>query len=372
MNSIFWKIFLAFWAVTLAVVSVTTVLSLNIGSRWAEEAASLDRRAAPERAIGVFEEGGIDALRDWISDPTNLPPGQTLYVLDAQGRDFLDRDVVDIRGRTWKPEPGIPLPGRGARQVFDLTDSDGSHYIAFLGRGRPQILGVLAAPEIRQTVIPIALLASALACFLLSRYLSGPIARIADAAQRLEQGDFSRRARLGSDRSDEIGILGRQFDAMAEKIERNESTRNELFRNLSHEFRTPLARIQLAIELARREPAKADAHLDRIGNETVLLENMTSQMLALARMQFSDPDKAEEIDIAEIVSFVVEDASFEGEPDNKRISWSPPEDSVIARGDPDLFRSAIENVVRNAIRYAPADSVVTIESILEDDQICLR
>ena len=356
----------------LAVVSVTTILSLNIGSRWAEEAASLDRWMAPERAVSVFEEGGIDALRDWVSDPTNLPPGQTIYVLDDQGRDFLDRDVVDISGRPWTPGAETSLPGRGGRPVFDLRDPDGSQYVAFLGRGQPQILGVLAAPEIRQTVIPIALLASALACFLLSKYLIGPIARIANAAQELEQGDLSQRANLGSNRSDEIGILGRQFDAMAEKIERNEATRNELFRNLSHEFRTPLARIQLAIELARREPANAESHLNRIGNETVLLENMTRQMLALARMQFSDPRNAEEIDIIEIVNLVVEDAGFEGMPDNKQIRWSPPEGPVIARGDPDLFRSAIENVVRNAIQYTPAGSVVSIESLHENDQLCLK
>ena len=371
MRSIFWKIFLAFWGVMLAVVTVTTVLSLNIGSRWAEESGSADRWKTMDSAMDVFEKDGIEALKDWVLDLTHLPPGLTIYVIDEDGREMLDREVLDFRGGRISDDQKAKVRVAGPRGSFDLEESDGTKYIAFMGRAKPQILGVLAVPEIRQTVIPIALLASALACFLLSKYLTRPIEQIVGAAQELERGDFSQRAGVRAGRSDEIGVLGRQFNAMAEQIERNEITRKDLFRNLSHELRTPLARIQLAIELARREPTSVADYLDRIGNETVLLENMTQQMLALARMQYSVVGKAEEIDVVEIVSLVAEDARFEGTQDNKQIAWEPPDESLSVRGDRDLFRSAVENVVRNAIQYTPVDSTIEIEALSIGDRLGL-
>ncbi|MEM7283784.1 MAG: HAMP domain-containing protein, partial [Pseudomonadota bacterium] len=216
LKSIFWKIFLSFWLVMLFVVTVTTLLSLNIGSDWAKQVAGFNFWELPDMAQDAYDQNGIEGVRNLLEDQTNFPPGLTLYILDDEGNDILDRDTQLARP-PW-------LKGRMSSKLLQiipqiqLRTDEGAAYRVLMGRAEPKPLGVLGAPEIRGVVIPVALIVSALACLLLTQYFSRPLARMVEAARELAEGNLARRVAIGS-RSDEIGMLGRQFDAMADKIQ---------------------------------------------------------------------------------------------------------------------------------------------------------
>ena len=373
MRSIFWKIFFSFWLVMVLIVGISIAVSFQVADRWAEDFEDPGFWETLTEAQAVFDEGGIESLKKWVSDPTNFPLSRTVYVLDDEGRDFLGREIphpLKRRARFWRP--GNRGEHRhGPRGPFTFRAKDGTEYLAMPGPAPYPVLGVFGAPSLRWVLLLSAILISALACFALTRYLTRPLHDVARAAEALADGDLSSRVGEQAYRSDEIGTVSRRFDAMAEQLERFALTRQELLRNISHELRSPLARIQVAVELAEREPDKAPEYLARIQQEASDLEQLTQQVLGLARLQESDREP-EEIDLAEVVDAVARDAVFEGKGERKTVIWNPPEHEAIVKGDRQLIGSAVENVVRNAIRHTAPDSEITIDLEVADDACRLR
>jgi two-component system sensor histidine kinase CpxA len=198
----------------------------------------------------------------------------------------------------------------------------------------------------------------------LARYLTRPVRLLRGAARRLADGDLSARVGVAGRRRDEIGDLGRDFDVMADHLENLLIAQQRLLRDISHELRSPLARLNVALELARRDSGSAaEPALARVGREAERLNELIGQLLTLARLEggaaqpagaFSD---RVEIDLAVLVSEVAADADFEAAVRDRhvRIVQSEPCRIIAAPG---LLRSAIENVVRNAVRFtAPGTDV---------------
>jgi len=199
-------------------------------------------------------------------------------------------------------------------------------------------------------------------CFVLARHLSAPFAALRTATQRLAAGDLS--ARVGPEvarRRDEIGGLARDFDAMAQRLEQLVGAQRGLLRDVSHELRSPLARLEVALELARQrggEPA-AEA-LDRIGRESRRLDELVGQLLSLARLESGavEPEVAQ-VDIGRLLGDVVADARFEAEGNGRSVALFVEQPAVV-RGAAELIRSALENVVRNAVVHAPPATEVAV------------
>ena len=214
----------------------------------------------------------------------------------------------------------------------------------------------------RWTVIVAAFVISPLVCFVLSRSLTEPLRRVVAATRRLAAGDLATRVEVGArGRDDEVGELGRQFDRMAARLEKLITTRTELFRNVSHELRTPLARIRIATELARRKPGELDDQLGRIERETDHLDLLTRHVLSLAHLEESPADAdLREIDLVELVEGVAQDASYEAEAQGKKVVWEAGSKGSVVRANADLLHSAVENVVRNALRHTPLGTQVEI------------
>lgn len=343
------------------IVGISIAISFQVADRWAVDFEDPGFWETLTEAQAVFDEGGLDQLRDWVSNPTNFPLSETLYVLDSEGRDFLGRDLPHpLKRRAGFLRHGAHGERRGGRRgPFTLRTEDGKEYLAMPGPAPYPVLGVFGAPNLRWALLLAAIVISALACFVLTRYLARPLHDVARAAEALAEGDLSSRVGSQAYRSDEIGTVSRRFDAMAEQLERFAVTRQDLLRNISHELRSPLARIQVAVELAQREPARASEYLERIRQEATDLERLTQQVLGLARLQESEREP-EKLDLVEIVDSVVQDAAFEGERERKKVNWNPPEHDAIVNGDRQLLGSAVENVVRNALRHTPPGSEITI------------
>jgi two-component system sensor histidine kinase CpxA len=176
-------------------------------------------------------------------------------------------------------------------------------------------------------------------------------------------------------RTDEFAELGRDFDQMAARLDGLVTAERRLLRDISHELRSPLARLNVALELARQQAAGETASLDRIEREADRLNALIGQLLMLARLESGTTAPAQaSVNLAGIVREVVEDAAFEAQGRGRRVALVETCDEPVL-GDPELLRSAVENVVRNAVRHAPEASTVEVgmrrEGRRETARVCV-
>lgn len=218
------------------------------------------------------------------------------------------------------------------------------------------------------------LLTASVLCYLLALYLTSPIRKLREATNKLADGDLKSRVipSLGH-RRDEIGDLARDFDIMAERIESLIMTQKRLNSDISHELRSPLARLNVALEIAKQKSSPETLPIfQRIENESTRLNDMISRLLMLAKLE-SGADLVEPVrmDFAELVRDVAADADFEAQANGKVVEVSSA-DSCMVMGSENLLRSAVENVLRNAVRYTPERTVVDVALTKSNGQAILR
>jgi two-component system sensor histidine kinase CpxA len=205
----------------------------------------------------------------------------------------------------------------------------------------------------------VALLVSGGVCYLLTRYLTGPILRLRIAARRLAGGDLTARAPNSSPRRDEIGELVGDFNFMAERVAALVTSQRQLISDISHELRSPLARVNATLGLARQRLGE-NALFDRIERDMERLNEMLGRLLTLARLEMTAATpEMRPIDLTALISDVVADAEWEARERPCHVDLMSRVDCAI-EANPDLLRSAIENVIRNAIRYTAPETAVEV------------
>jgi signal transduction histidine kinase len=196
-----------------------------------------------------------------------------------------------------------------------------------------------------------------LLCYLLARYLTSPLPDLQAALERFGRGDFSARTR--STRRDELGRLARTFDQMAERIQNLVAAERRLLLDISHELRSPLARLGVAIELARSGENR-DATLDRIQKESDRLNALVGELLQATRAEV-DPNalRAQPVRLDDLLAGIASDCAIEASArgSSLKVDAAAP---VTVSGDAELLRRAVENLIRNAIRYAPPGTAVEV------------
>ena len=193
---------------------------------------------------------------------------------------------------------------------------------------------------------------SGLISYLLAHSISNPVRRLQDAAHTLSSGKLDARAGpVVTKRRDELGVLGREFDSMAERLSTLIAARQRLLRDISHELRSPLARMEMAIGLARQDPVSTPEQLDRIEREAERLDRLIGHILDYARLE-RDPATFdfEDVDLVELIRQIVHDAEFESQSPPGRLRFTSDE-SATFHGDPHVLHAAIDNVVRNALLH---------------------
>ena len=203
----------------------------------------------------------------------------------------------------------------------------------------------------------------------LARYLTSPIAELRMATQKFANGDLQTRVgeKIGKGR-DEISNLARDFDEMAERIETLVTSEKRLTQDISHELRSPLARLNVALELAKgKANPETMPQIERIETESFRLNEMISQLLTLSKLETNSQsfDKTE-VNLTKVFEQVAADADFEANAKNKSVKILQ-NDQVKVFGNEILLRSAIENVIRNAVRYTPENTSVEI-SLKEENK----
>jgi two-component system sensor histidine kinase CpxA len=206
------------------------------------------------------------------------------------------------------------------------------------------------------------LVTAVVVCMALSWYLSWPLGKLREATRKLASGDLSSRvSRRVRRRRDEFADLAKDFDDMAARIGSLIDSQQVLTRDISHELRSPLARMNVALELARKKASpESAALLERIENESVRLNEMISRILTLSRLETGSEEFAKtRLDLSELVRDIAADAEFEASGKGKSVAAEEIDECKI-QGNENLLRSAIDNVVRNAVRYTAVQTQVKV------------
>ena len=215
---------------------------------------------------------------------------------------------------------------------------------------------------------------SGLICFWLTRHITSPLFELRRGAEAIAVGNLT--ARVSENlrkRRDEIGRLGRDFDRMAERLESLVNGHKRLLGDVSHELRSPLSRLLVALGLARRANAEEMPELlDRIALEARRLDNLIGQLLTLSRIDNgTHAAAASSVDLTALVHEVVADADFEARAQSRRVAVAAFEECTVS-GSEELLRSAIENIVRNGVRYTPEDTTVDVSIRRERHRAVIR
>jgi two-component system sensor histidine kinase CpxA len=370
MKSLFLRIFLSFWlAIALFVVlAILAVVAFRPQRNPTWE--SLATTALAD-SVGAYEQGGPHQLRAYLE---NLESTQHVraHVFDEQGNEISGRAAPVwlehiALGKPLLNRDGILFPA--PRVIVESRGSSDGHHRYTIALALPQGPRVFFGPHgFPLTGLLILVLSSGLVCYFLSWYLAKPIVRLRAATRQLAAGDLSARAGApASRRRDEVAGLMRDFDTMAERLEKLVNAQSRLLNDISHELRSPLARLNVALGLARRRSgAESDDMLERIELEASRLNELIGRILTLARLEDGEQEVPRTpVPLNELVLGVAEDAEFEAQARRCHVRTDIPEAGIPeagweVRGNASLLHSAIENVVRNAIRYTHEGSSVEI------------
>jgi two-component system, OmpR family, sensor histidine kinase CpxA len=361
---LFLKIFLSFWVAQALFIVLAILVTLAFRPRSSTWEAL--RTTAMNDAVNAYEEGGHAQLRQYLD---NLEATQHVraYLFDENGEEVSHRGAPDwaIRiaaGGARSPRDGIVFPPPPV-QRDSRASSDGKHRYTLV-MGLPPGPRVFFGP--RGMPVPgliIAVLSSGLVCYFLAWYMTKPVARLRAATQLLAAGDLTARAgNPKSRRHDEIAGLVRDFDTMAGRLETLVKAQSRLLNDISHELRSPLARLNVALGLARQRSGPESASmLERIELEASRLNELIGRLLTLARLEDGEQRvPSTPVLLDEVVMNVAEDAEFEAQARRCHVRSDIPPGTWEVRGQASLLHSAIENVVRNAIRYTREGTTVEI------------
>ncbi|PHV28939.1 two-component sensor histidine kinase [Janthinobacterium sp. BJB426] len=413
MGRLFWKFFLC---IMLAQVTATIGIggTFWLKNRAAQQERALDIDTSPpaqmiiEAASATVEAGGSQALRQFLGKLERM----RVFAVDAKGQELMGRTV----------HPAMLAKARAMLEqsqahavVREAAGSDGKRYLLFLpsserfrnaeaGAARdtlnavtmsgPRAMGAgprpheAGAPPPRgdfgrgmppgprmdspyRTFIPLAaaIAASLLFSFLLAWYFARPIRDLRQAFEAASHGNLAPRFYASGKRGDELTDLGRDFDRMTGRLRSLMDSQTRLLHDVSHELRSPLARLQAAIGLAHQQPEKMAASMQRIERESERMDKLIGELLTLSRLEAgagqagAGQTHSEDVSIADLVHDIVDDARYEARARLLGIALAGDAATADASvtGQPELLARAVENVVRNAVKHSPDGGTVHVE-----------
>ena len=405
MRSLFCKIFVSFLLITLFASFFTVLISY-----WAQVGpyGELKKRVEDNQfhaltdslsvtglaAMKILEYGGKEALIAYLLEVEKQNHSR-IFLLQEDNSSFSDRKLIagaadlavssrqsqDIQYNISEKEiiAAVPLLTRDG-QAITIVGSTAKImrpriFVDDKDREKKGWQRLLFLPNRFGLPVMVMVLIAAAGCFLLARSLTAPIRSLRKATQQMSKGDFSARVDLVSRGRDEIADLSRDFNTMAEQTQALLHSQKRLLRDVSHELRSPLTRQNLAVELARQRFSDAEpdleSYLARIEKESGRLGELIDQLLLLTRIEGNvDNLSNEPVRLDKLLTDIVLDADFEAASQDRRIEIKNL-DEVIVNGSMELLGRALENVIRNGLRYTVAESAVEIAIAKGGDHVAV-
>lgn len=409
MGRLFWKFFLATF-VTLCLSAMAVVLGMHAYHTRSGQESDFEHgpkaRFEVQLCAFLLERSGHTALQEFLLQHSDCE----VLVVDRAGHELLGREISAEqlqRVRSYFQQTELPdsvmkrsvngtdyllfsvsqrlMEGVGRLPMPPVPEGPGSFVRPRMERPEepddipPQSDG--PPPHLRPTFffhppllepLIITVLASLCLSVLLAWYLSRPIKVLRGALTAVGEGRLDTRVGAVSARNDEIGELGRDFDLMVQRVALLVNAQQRLLHDVSHELRSPLARLQVATGLLRKEPSLLESGLDRIELESTRLDALIGEILTLSRIECGMQTMPhEEVNIEELLQGIIEDAQFEAERIGVQVRLVHSE-KVMAMVQPELIRRAIENVVRNGLKFTPREQTLAIELLKSGCQCCIR
>jgi len=365
MKSLFLKIFLSFWMAFALFLVLAILVTLAFRPRTSSWEALL--ATAMNDSVNAYEQRGTAGLGEYFD---NLEKTQhvRVYLFNENMEEILHRGAPEWALRVAKGGPRVPhegfvFPAPPPVLRDSRTSSDGLHRYTLVLSPPPGPRLFLGPRGLPVPGLIIAVISSGLVCYLLAWFLTMPIVRLRAATRQLAAGDLTARAGAPNvTRRDEVAGLMRDFDGMAERLENLVKAQSRLLNDISHELRSPLARLNVALGLARqRSGPETSTMLERIELEASRLNELIGRLLTLARLEDGEQHvPTTPILLDEVVLNVAEDAEFEAQARRCHVRSEIAPGTWAVCGDVSLLHSAIENVVRNAIRYTCEGTTVNI------------
>lgn len=371
--NLFFKIFLWFMATCGLMVGVVLFLNYTVQtepvvSRWR---INIHERMKIYADTGsqIYETEGIEGLKKFterlkivntITEVDIVSTDGKILISDVEDprvyKSLIDKALQDGEVHIEPNKPRSSVAGKVFKTGGGIT------YVMIIRWTWPEPVPVLGETRLKYLRGIGLFLTALIVCYALARYISSPITKVRKATQKLADGDLSTRVadKVGN-RRDELQELARDFDIMADRIEKLITSQQRLSRDISHELRSPLARLNVALEIAKQKVGpEAESLLARIENESQRLNEMISRLLTLSSLESGsrDFDKAE-VNLSKLVANIAADAEFEAKGNNKQVILIQNDEFKLI-GNEVLLLSAIENVLRNAVKYTDEGSVVEV------------
>ncbi len=364
-RSLFLKIFIWFW---LGMIVANVALFLSVAATRPERSNRPWRDlsmvgSSAQKSAETYERAGQAGLASYLNQ-FEESDGISSVLMNDQGAELSGREVPsgwkELAAKTTKT--GLTQFNVSATSLVvaqQIATPQNHHYIFVSRIARAPLSVNLRTQALRLLAV---LLTGGLFCYGLAKYLTTPIRKLRGTAHELADGNLAARAsnRLVR-RRDELGDLGSDFNTMAGRLQSMVAAQHRLLGDISHELRSPLARMSVALELARKR-AGIDARgaLDRIEHEAETLNEMIGHLLKLTRLESgTDGLQRTEVDLAQLVREVADDADFEARSRNRSVRVVSC-DECSTSGTEELLRSAVENVIRNAVRYTAEETEVEV------------
>lgn len=368
MRGLFFKIFIIFWIAQSLIFVISTALMVRRHFEGPEQMFDVinnSLRMDANYGLHAYEQGGCAGFFAW-----GVRQEKTVALAGIGGDRLCWAENVampdDLTSRLERVE-GRPVDGQYIWTV-PVTAANGQRYIyvsrrPFYPRRHSMVDDLLhfSFPQ-----LPVAIVVGGLTTFVLVLLFTRPVAQLRSAARSLSKGNLNARVNLPEAdsllfRGDAFAALMRDFNHMAERLEQLVAAQKLLLRDVSHELRSPLARLSVALELAREDAsAPMNAHLDRIERETERLNQLIGQLLTLSSMEALDRQKHfAPLSLHQLVEKIIPDAEYEAHQRECTVSFRAEGECRIL-GNEELLYRAVENVVRNAIRYTESGTEVEV------------
>ena len=375
MGRLFWKIFFGFWLTLLITGSAAGWLVWHHAKDHIAHLEILVDHPMADRNLQKVADilttrgfAGLDAFMERREMRRKHP--LPMFIVNEQNKDFLGRPVPKIL----LEKVHLSLASDSPTAIKQVVTPEGETLLVFIPRRDHPVMqrGRLFPPGLPILPILILLLGSLVFSAGLAFYLTRPLQHLRDATQRFAEGDLASRVmdKMAS-RQDEIVDLVADFDQMAEQVQQLVAGQQRLLNDVSHELRSPLARMQLAVALGRQQPDQIESMMGRVEKESERLDTLVGELLTLSRLE-ADVDNHERdyFDLMGLVALVCSDAAFEAEEQNKTVCFETGPECLL-KGSIELLRRAIENIIRNAVFYTADQTTVQVALKCREREVVL-